>query len=88
MDESTKIYLNCYHVLSGSGDGHAVEMLRQAYAQLRFIDDKIHNAGIQATFWENVPAHRNLLQLYRLSYSRGNQLGREYFFSRSRDRPC
>lgn len=65
VDEPTQVYLNCYRVLHGSGDGRAGEMVRQAYDRLRAIAGKIEDAPIRAAFWENVPAHRELLHLYR-----------------------
>jgi hypothetical protein len=64
VDEPIQIYLTCYHVLQGCGDGGAVDVLGQAHGLLIANAEKVSYPAMRATFLERVPAHRELIQLW------------------------
>ncbi|MBK8988228.1 MAG: tetratricopeptide repeat protein [Chloroflexi bacterium] len=72
VDEPTQIYLNCYRVLHGNGEGRADALLRQAYDRLQVVADKIDDSALRTAFWQNIPAHRALLQWYTQTINKGN----------------
>lgn len=64
VDEPIQIYLTCYHVLRGSGDSRAVDVLRRAHDLLMANAEKVSDPSLRSTFLERVPAHRELIQLW------------------------
>ena len=69
VDEPMRIYLTCFHILHACGDWRADDVLRQAYDRLIAIAEKIYDPAIRTTFLERVPAHRELVQLWKESGS-------------------
>jgi hypothetical protein len=68
VDEPIQIYLTCYHVLRGLGDDlRAGDVLQQAHNRLMVNAEKIVDPAIRATYLENVPSHRALMQLWKQS---------------------
>jgi predicted ATPase/DNA-binding SARP family transcriptional activator len=64
VDEPVQIYLTYYHVLKDCGDPRAGAVLRQAHDRLMTTADKIFDPAIRTAFLKNVPAHRELMQLW------------------------
>jgi len=52
VDEPIRIYLTCYQVLQGCGNGRAGDVLKQTYDRLMVIADKIFKPTTRATFWD------------------------------------
>ena len=65
VDEPVQIYLTCYHVLKDFGDRRADDVLQQAHDGLMANAAKIFDPAIRAAFLHNVPAHRELMQLWQ-----------------------
>jgi tetratricopeptide (TPR) repeat protein len=61
VDELPQIFLNCYQVLSATGDARAAQVLEVAYAWLHRQASQISDATCRQAFWEDVPTHRALL---------------------------
>lgn len=65
VDEPIQIYLTCYHMLSRQGDDRrAGNLLQRTHDLLMVNAEKIIDPAIRTTFLENVPSHRELMQLW------------------------
>jgi hypothetical protein len=60
-DALPQLFLNCYQVLSATGDARAVQVLEVACARLHHQASQISDATCRHAFWEDVPTHRALL---------------------------
>jgi len=59
-----RIYLTCYQVLLANHESRAEELLESAYIQLKEQAGKITDQVLQQSFLENVPWHREIVQLW------------------------
>jgi tetratricopeptide (TPR) repeat protein len=58
-------YLRCYHVLQAAQDTRAVQLLQTAYEHLHTQAQKISTTAERQRFLNNVPLHRQFLQLFK-----------------------
>ncbi len=65
VDDPFRVYLNCYEILQASQDSRASEILATAYTLLYEQVAKIHEEDLRRSFLENVPAHRELMTVWR-----------------------
>jgi hypothetical protein len=65
VDVPIGIYLTCYYVLQSCGDGRADDVLGQAHDRLMTNAEKVIDPVIRSIFLERVPAHRELIQLWK-----------------------
>jgi predicted ATPase/DNA-binding CsgD family transcriptional regulator len=66
IGELHTIYWECYSVLYACKDLRAPSILEMAYRLLQERADKIVDDSLRRSFLENVPANRDLLQVYAL----------------------
>lgn len=64
LHEPFFVTLATYRVLSTVGDQRATAVLTTGYAQLQHYADQIADATLRQSFWEAVPIHRELQQIY------------------------
>jgi predicted ATPase len=57
------VRLTCYQVLAASGDPRAAGFLREAYDLLMEFADRIGDEEMRRSFLENVPWHREIVEL-------------------------
>jgi tetratricopeptide (TPR) repeat protein len=65
VDEPIQVFLTCYHVLRRCDDGRADDLLQQAHTQVMTIAAKISDPTIRSAFLERVPAHHELIRLWK-----------------------
>jgi hypothetical protein len=63
--EPFRVYLTCYRVLETDGDPRAGEILATAYDLLQERAAKIKDEAMRCSFLENVPAHRELVEVWK-----------------------
>ncbi|MEM7348836.1 MAG: tetratricopeptide repeat protein, partial [Chloroflexota bacterium] len=69
-DDPFLIYLTCYHVLQANQDERAMPLLHQAYQALLAKAQQIKDPDFHRSFLENVPHHRQLIEVYEASQGR------------------
>jgi predicted ATPase/class 3 adenylate cyclase len=62
--EPARIYLTCYRVLEANQDPRAAEILATAHNLLQERAAKIEDEEMRRSFLENVPAHRELIEVW------------------------
>jgi hypothetical protein len=62
--EPMRVYLTCYRVLEASKDPRAAEVLATAHSLLQERAAKIEDEEMRRSFLENVPAHRELVEVW------------------------
>jgi predicted ATPase/DNA-binding SARP family transcriptional activator len=60
-----QIYLTCYRILHAGEDCRAESLLVRAFEQMQSIATAIEDETLQKSFLENVPAHRELMQIWQ-----------------------
>lgn len=60
-DDPVRVYLTCYRVLRASNDARMLDLLEAAYRLLVERAARISDDGMQQSFLEQLPAHRELL---------------------------
>lgn len=61
-DGMAEEFLTCYRVLHANQDGRAAGILRTIYHQIQASASRIADERLRHSFWENVPAHREILR--------------------------
>ncbi len=64
QDEPFYLYLTCYQILAAAHDPRAIPLLQQGHTLLQQYADRITDDALRRSFWENVPTHRALHQIY------------------------
>jgi tetratricopeptide (TPR) repeat protein len=62
--EPMRVYLTCYRVLEANQDPRAAEILATAHNLLQERAAKIEDEEMRRSFLENVPAHRELIEVW------------------------
>lgn len=62
-DRPGDVYLACYQVLAAAGDPRAPTVLYSARAMLQDRAARIEDVDLRRKFWENVPAHVEIMRI-------------------------
>jgi predicted ATPase/class 3 adenylate cyclase len=63
--EPFRVYLTCYRALEASKDSRAAEVLATTHSLLQERAAKIEDDEMRRSFLENVPAHRELVEVWK-----------------------
>jgi tetratricopeptide (TPR) repeat protein len=70
VDEPFWVYLTCYRVLQAASDPRAHGLLLFAHGLLLEHSNRVEDHDLRRSFFENVPAHRDLVRVWE---QRGSQ---------------